>query len=421
MTTRGSIQLRHRKGCPAKGKDGRRCSCSPTVYAVFGGEWSKIGYLCEGWRKGDLGEFDSQLAEMRRKRDAGEPYRPGKPKRLREWAAEWFAGLYDAAEAGDISKLTYNTYEGDFRNHIEPYFGDKPLGAISSDMVRRYIRSKVAGGLSPRTANATITPLSAMLTDAIDEGLIQSNPCHRPRRARHGASRRRALLAEVKAEKPKHLEPTEAQALLAATPDEYRDLILAALSTGFRRGELLGLRWEDIRWADARIDLRRQLQRREPVPPKYRSYREVVLYSGLRDALAKRRQAEGYVFLSPSCEPWGDVEPDTTFLRDAYARAGLTRPGVLWHALRHTYASTLAAGGIREDVVAVLMGHKRAGTTSIYTHLFADAFEGVEEALDRVLRVNEASMDCSVSTEHDGNPPDSGSIANGGAEPVLAR
>jgi hypothetical protein len=58
----------------------------------------------------------------------------------------------------------------------------------------------------------------------------------------YGASRRRALLAEVTAEKPEHLEPTEARALLAATPEPYREIVLAALSTGFRRGAC-GLRW----------------------------------------------------------------------------------------------------------------------------------------------------------------------------------
>jgi integrase len=393
---RGSIQLRHRKGgrcCSARGKDSRRCTCGPSVYAVLAGEWSLIGHLAEGWRKDDLREFEDQLAEMRRKLTAGEAWRPSKPRLLREWAEEWFAVLYEAAAAGDISKLTYNTYQGMYANHLEPAFGDVPLGAITSEMVRRYIRAKVAEGLSPRTANATITPLSAMLTDARDEGLVASNPCQQPRRARHGSSRRRALLAEVRAEKPKHLEPLEARALLAATPGPYREMVLAALATGFRRGELLGLRWEDVRWAHDRIELRRQLQRRQEVKPKYGSYRDVPLYSGLRIGLAKRRRAEGYVFLSPAGRPWADSEPDRTFLRDAYRAARLDRPGVLWHSLRHTYASILAAGGIREDVVAVLMGHKRAGTTSLYTHLFADAFEGVEEALDAVLGVNEASTD----------------------------
>ncbi len=406
---RGSIQLRHLKECRGKGKDSdgegkgkhaRGCNCGPTVYAVLAGEWLKIGHLVEGWRKDDLHPFEEQLADMRRKLTAGEPYRPVDPKLVWEWAEEWFAELYDVAEAGDISRLTYESYKGAYRNHLEPEFGDSPLAAITSDMVRRFIRSKIASGLSPRTANALVTPFSAMLTDALDAGLIPSNPCHQPRRARHGASRRRALLAEVTVERPKYLEPAEARALLAATPERYRDMVLAALSTGFRRGELIGLRWEDISWGDGRIELRRQLQRRKEVKPKYSSYREVPLYSGLRAALSKRRQAEGYVFLDPEGNPWADADPDRVFLRDAYSRARLSRPGVLWHGLRHTFATILLAGGISEDVRAVLMGHKRRSMTSHYSHLLADAFDGVEEALAAVLNVNQGSTNGSVTTGH---------------------
>ena len=58
---RGSIQLRHRKACGAKGKDNRACRCAPTVYAVLDGEWARIGYLAEGWRKADLRPFERIL------------------------------------------------------------------------------------------------------------------------------------------------------------------------------------------------------------------------------------------------------------------------------------------------------------------------------------------------------------------------
>jgi integrase len=200
-------------------------------------------------------------------------------------------------------------------------------------------------------------------------------------------------------------------------------MVLAALSTGFRCGELLGLRWEDIRWADERIDLRRQLQRGEPVKPKYSSYREVPLYSGLRMALGRRRRAEGHVFADAHGDPWGDTGPDREFLSAAYERAGLRCPGVLWHSLRHTYASILAAGGIREDVGAQLMGHNRQGTTALYSHLFADAFEGVEKALDAVLgpalRVSPASVNGAVSEGHSENVADSRSGENGPIAAVL--
>ncbi len=132
MAARGSIQLRHQKHCGAKGKkSSRTCKCGPTVYAVLMGEWSKIGHLAEGWHRENLHEFEDQLADMRRKLTLGEPYKPVEPKLLREWADEWFEELYNVAKAGGISRLTYNHYEGDWRNHLEPAFGDKQIGAIT--------------------------------------------------------------------------------------------------------------------------------------------------------------------------------------------------------------------------------------------------------------------------------------------------
>jgi hypothetical protein len=58
----------------------------------------------------------------------------------------------------------------------------------------------------------------------------------------------------------------------------------------------------------------------------------------------------------------------------------------------------------------VLMGHKRPGTTSIYTHLFADAFDGIEETLDAKLGVNQTSMNGRVTTEHRENGTDTESV-----------
>ncbi|MGI9183639.1 MAG: tyrosine-type recombinase/integrase [Solirubrobacteraceae bacterium] len=178
-------------------------------------------------------------------------------------------------------------------------------------------------------------------------------------------------------------------------------MVLAALTTGFRRGELLGLRWEDIGWSERRIDLRGQLQSGEYVGRKNASEREVVLYSGLAIALGRRRQAGGYVFLDLEGQPWTNEGPARVFLDEAHRAAGLRRPGQMWHVLRHTWASVLAAGGIRREVVEQLMGHSRKGTTSIYTHLFKNAFDGVEEALDTVFGVTESSIGRSVTTEHD--------------------
>jgi integrase len=400
--TRGSIQLRHRKGCDAPSKpDARACRCAPTVYVVLERQWIKAGYLDRGWRKSELEPFEAKLADMRGKLSAGEPWQPRKLMHLAEYADGWFDELAAAAQAGRISRLTYNTYLGSWENHLAPAFGALPLAAIDAGAVRKYVNAKLAAGLAPVTVNSTLTPLSAMLTDAVTDGLIAANPARQPRRARHGSSRRGQLFADARREAPKHLEPVEALALLNATPAEHRTMVLAALTTGARRGELLGLRWEWIDFAKRRVWIGGQLQGREPVGCKYASEREVVLYSGLAAALGPRRQAEGFVFLGPDDKAWLNQGPERDFLRDAYDAAGLRRPGKMWHLLRHTYASVLAAGGIRRDVVEELMGHKRQGTTSLYSHLFRDAYDGVDEALDRVFGVNQPSTAGSVPAETD--------------------
>ena len=382
---RGSVQLRHRKGCQARGKDPRACRCAPTAYVVLEGQWVKAGYLERGWRKADLEPFEAQLGDMRRKLAAGEPWQPRKVMRLAEYAEQWLDDLETAAIAGRVSKLTYNSYCGIWENHLAPAFGSMVLSAIDAASIKRFVNDKLADDFAAVTVNAMLTPLSAMLSDAVEAGYITTNPCRSPRRARHGASRRGQILAPVEQKPPKFLELQEARALLAVTPDRYREMPLAALTTGCRRCELLALQWPDIDFARRRVAIRMQLQGGELVPCKYDSAGEVVLYSGLAALLGARRQAEGFVFTDSDGQPWTSSGPEREFLIAAYEAAGLRRRGQLWHVLRHTYASALAAGGVRRDVVERLMRHAKRGVTSLYMHLFEDAYEGVEEALHRAF------------------------------------
>ena len=222
-----------------------------------------------------------------------------------------------------------------------------------------------------------------MLTDAVTAGLLPHNPLRSPKRARHrGGSRHDTLDLQGDPRKPpKHLEPVEARALLHATPPHFRDMVLCALTTGFRRNELLGLQWEWIDFGARRISLRGQLYWRRTQAGqerqvtirscKYDSEREVPLYNGLADLLGRRREAEGFVFRNPQTgRPWKETRPAATFLGDAYETAALRRPGRTWHQLRHTYASVLAAGGVKRHEVEQLLGHATQGTTGLYTNLF---------------------------------------------------
>jgi integrase len=397
---RGSLRLHHAKRCPASARGqmlrSDLCSCRPTVQARVARVERRLGYLELGWRVADLAEFERRLAELREKVVHGQVLPPSRPVTVEEFAGPWFERIAAQVELGRMSPLTYNKYEGDWRRHLRPAFGSLPLGAIDQPLLLQYLRTKIAEGLTEGTAKASLTVLSGMLTDAVSQGHIANNPLRSPTRARHrGGSRHDVLDLNVRRKPAKYLEVSEALALLDATPEPYVAMVLLALTSGLRRNELLGLQWEWLDFGSGRLDLRGQLYWRRAgeggkreasiVRCKYDSERELPLYSGVAQLLGPHRQATGFVFTHPtSGGPWNETLPSTLFLGPAYERCGLRRQGRMWHQLRHTYASVLAAGGIRRHEVEQLMGHKAQGTTGLYTHLFRESYEKVEAVLDDV-------------------------------------
>jgi len=393
---RGSIRVRHQRSCPGvaagKSRDSRVCRCSPAVEIRFDslGITRKVGYLAKGWRAEDLADYQRDLVEMREQLLAGRPPRPKRLLTLNDYATGWFAQLHAAVGLGQVSPLTFNQYESDWRRWISPRFGHLPLGAIDVAAANAYIADRLAGGAAESSAKNSLTCLSGMLTDAAAEGLIPANPLRSPRRGRHG-SRRIGVDLTVRRSAPKHLELDEALALLAVTPDDYVAMPLAVMTHGLRRNELLGLQFEWIDWGARTIDLRGQLQWLRGRPRsgweirdcKFKSNRMLPLYSGLAALLGRRRRASGVVFTAPGSDdqPWSETKPSQVFLADAYEAAGIRRSGVMWHALRHTYASLLGAGGIKQHEIELLMGHKVPGTTGLYLHVMRETFEKVDVIL----------------------------------------
>jgi integrase len=410
MAERGHLRIRHHAGCKARGRNARACTCSPTVEARFKamGVQRPLGQLPKGWKVADLHDYEQELLELRSHLIDGRPLKPTEIVTLRDYAIGWFERLHAAVLLGQVSPLTYNQYEGDWRNWIEPNFGSYALGAIDVAMVNRYLAMRLQKGAAEATAKNSLTCLSGMLTDAMAEGLVAGNPLRSPRRGRHG-NRRVGVDLQVRRTPPKHLQLDEALALLACTPDEYLDVVLTPLTHGARRNEVLGIHWEWLDFGQRTLDLRGQLQWNRGRPRsgwairdcKSDSNRLLPLYSGLAMVLGPRRQAEGLVYCPPFApgRPWNETYPSRPgqpgrdgrpgrqpgFLAKAYRDAGIRRPGIMWHALRHTYSSLLAQGGIPQAEIELLMGHKIPGTTGRYLHLLHTTFPKVQEILDQAF------------------------------------
>jgi hypothetical protein len=187
-----------------------------------------LGHLPRGWRADDLLRFERELAELRDQVLEGKQPRRAKLVTLSDWAIPWLEGIASQAELGRVSPLTYNNYEGDWRRYLEPAFGRLPLPAITYDEIIKFQRAMIERGLSESRIKGVLIPLSGMLTDAMSEGLVEKNPLRTPRRARHrGGSRHDFIDLQPTRRPPRLLEPNQARALLAATPQPYVDLVLA--------------------------------------------------------------------------------------------------------------------------------------------------------------------------------------------------
>jgi integrase len=191
----------------------------------------------------------------------------------------------------------------------------------------------------------------------------------------------------VEIEEMEILTPPEIHRLLEAAEEPVRTLLLCAVLTGMRRGELLALKWEDIDLESNRIHVRRSLWRGEFVTPKSRrSRRAIDMAPTLKAALGRlsSRFKGEMVFTSPK----GGIMDPANFSSRNWARvlrrSKLRR--IRFHDLRHTYASLLIAQGAHPKSIQAQLGHASIQTTlDRYGHLMPEVHEAEARKLDRLV------------------------------------
>ena len=156
----------------------------------------------------------------------------------------------------------------------------------------------------------------------------------------------------------RYLCKEECQALVNACSSHLKPIVITALNTGMRRGEILSLKWEnvDLKHGFILLDKTKNGERRE-----------IPINDTLRAALTgiQRRLDVPYVFYGPSTAlPYGDIKNS---FNGACRRAGIR--DFHFHDLRHTFASHLVMAGIDIATVRELLGHKTLTMTLRYAHL----------------------------------------------------
>jgi integrase len=276
-------------------------------------------------------------------------------------------------------RTTIEDYRCHLRRHLVAFFGMRPLDQIRPADIERYLRAKIASGLSPTTVVHHVTFLGGLFRFAVKRGWASSNPValvDRPRLPRQSGGRLRFL------------QPEEVEALLRAVPGDERGalerpLYLCAAMTGVRQGELLALKWKDVDWVARRVRVadnypRGRYDRVEAT--KSHLVRSIPMADRLAGELDRHFQAsvwkadDDLVF----CHPHTGRPYDASKLRKrfdaALKRAELRR--ITFHELRHTFGTQMAAAGAPLRAIQEWMGHADASTTQIYAHYAPDATNG---------------------------------------------
>ena len=148
-----------------------------------------------------------------------------------------------------------------------------------------------------------------------------------------------------------------------------------ALSTGLRRGELLGLRWQDVELLDRRLHVRQAFVRNEITTPKTKAGRRAidlgdVAIGALEEQFTDpmHRTPESIVFCHPALGSPLDPSKLTKYARKALDRAGVDESFRPWHGLRHTALTETAAAGVPGMFVQAKAGHAQGSTTERYLH-----------------------------------------------------
>lgn len=226
-----------------------------------------------------------------------------------------------------------------------------------------YLSAKCSGRdghrrLSKKTVNNHLSVMSSLFTFAVDRQWVEENPAEGQR---------------LKTENVGYgcLNREEAVDFLAAVQEAdpfYYPIFLAALRTGMRQGELLALRWQDVRLdlPAPVIVVRRSLSHGFLSSTKGNRVRRIPLHSELSELLRSRiGTPESLVFHAP-----GGGALTGNILKNPMRRAktSIGRPELRFHDLRHSFATQLTAAGIGLQVVQKLLGHSEITTTVKYSH-----------------------------------------------------
>jgi integrase len=277
-----------------------------------------------------------------------------------------------------LRQSSMRIYSFNLANHIIPAIGGVALRDVNRSHIEGVLSKLQRKGHAVSTLRSVRATFSTVLEAAVGRRFIVDNPAHRIR-IRETDTR----------PEPRYYRPAEVRKLLGKLENPCRAVVLVAVSTGLRIGEILALRWKRIDLPRGTMEVAETFSGGEFGPPKTRSSRRTIpISTSLIEVFKRLRpldcEPEALVFATSKGTP---LNSKNLYNRElAPASDAIELPRVSWHSFRHTHATLLHETGESLKTAQSLLGHSDLETTlGTYTHVVPDAQKRAVERVAGIL------------------------------------
>lgn len=369
------------------------------------GSYENRKYISETVQASSMREAKKLYAKFIARIESGNTYSASKTT-LNEFSKKWL----ETYVKPNLSPTTYQSYTEKLNMHILPYLGHKRLDKITPfdiDSLYNLLANKLTNRkdengnyktLSPASIHRVHEIISSMFSSAYKWDLVPYNPCTKVTKPKY----KRTKMTCYDEETSKKL----INKLLETAPLKYKCFVILAMLGGFRRGEIVGLHWNDIDFNNKKITVNRSVYYlgREGVNEKSTktdSSNRTIAISGICFDLLKQWRAEQGKMRLALGDKWNGSEnifttddgrimnPSTgpKWFSEFLKKHGF--PHIRFHDLRHTFATLLISYNVDVKTVSHKLGHASATTTmNFYVHNLESTDKASAELLEDKLFSN---------------------------------
>ena len=310
---------------------------------------------------------------------------------LGEWMDKWL----DEYMIFAIRESTLDSYRAMVKNQVKPFIGNKRLASLTTaDMQKFYNKIKKEGRVREHPvhgkalADSMVRGVHMMLHEALDmavkERLLAKNPtngttipkCNYPEKQILGDNQLETFLEAIKGQ------------------EYWCDFFYVEVMTGLRRGEICGLKWQDIDFEEDKLHVNRSVSVKRGgglnigETKTETGVRCIQLPPSVAELLKNRKQTPITEWVFPNfMHPEQPINPNSAYRKLKVILKNAELPLIRFHDLRHTFATHATQGGVDPKTLAGILGHTNASfTLDTYTHVTSDMQKSASAIVGNMMK-----------------------------------